>query len=46
MSLVREAERLSNMAQRFQTKPVKDNQPLQQAADYVICIQFEGSPQD
>jgi C4-dicarboxylate-specific signal transduction histidine kinase len=42
MSLVREAERLSNMAQRFQTKPVEERHPLQQAADYVIGFNLKG----
>jgi hypothetical protein len=42
MSLVREAELLSNMAQRFQTKPVEKRHPLQQAADYVIGFNLKG----
>jgi C4-dicarboxylate-specific signal transduction histidine kinase len=42
MSLVREAERLSSMAQRFQTKPVEERHPLQQAADYVIGFNLKG----
>jgi hypothetical protein len=43
MSLVREAERLSHMAQRFQTKPVEESRyPLQQAADYVIGFNLKG----
>jgi hypothetical protein len=42
MSLVREAERLSSMAQRFQTRPLDKRHPLQQAADYVIGFNLKG----
>jgi hypothetical protein len=42
LSLIREAERFSDMAQRFQNKPVQEREPLIQATNYVIGFNLKG----